>query len=83
MGITVVMAKPSSQKLAAPTMRMTRNGKSGVPVGISALYSTVPKVTVIATRSSEMSRACATLVEKKTTLGRGVPRVRLSTPASR
>jgi|GEM_PF-6408387 len=83
LGITVVMAKPSAQKLAAPTTRMTRNWNSDAPVGISALYRTLPKVTVIATRSSATSRACNTLAPKKTALGSGVPRVRLRTPASR
>ena len=37
LGMTAVIAKPSAQKLAAPTSSMTRNRSSVTPVGMSAL----------------------------------------------
>ena len=37
LGMTELIAKPSAQKLAAPTSSMTRNRSSVMPVGMSAL----------------------------------------------
>jgi hypothetical protein len=62
--MTAVMAKPSAQKLAAPTTRMTSRRTSETASWMSAWYAATPNATVIPTSSTETSRACRTRAAK-------------------